>query len=117
MPAESRFLRLARLFATGVAATCGLPLDDLEDYRLVIDEIVAVLVESGPGSVVQLAFRVAGDALVVEGSTAAHHQPDHARVALSDHILGILTEAHERVVEHGRLRVVATTRLRAAGVG
>jgi hypothetical protein len=117
MPAESRFLRLARLFATGVAATCGLPLDDVEDYRLVIDEIVAVLVESGPGSAVRLAFRVAGDMLVVEGSTVAHHEPDVARVALSDHILGVLTDGYERIVEHGRIRVVASTRLRAAGVG
>lgn len=120
MPAESRFLRLARLCASGVAMSCGMPLDEIEDFRLVIDEIGALLVETGgpyDGAVVRLTFRVEAGALVVEGSTVASQAPDGRRMALSDQILSVLTDGYERRVEDGFLRVVTTTVLRAAGVG
>jgi hypothetical protein len=120
MPAEGRFLRLARLCASGVAVSCGMPLDEIEDFRLVIDEIGALLVESsGPdgSAVIRLTFAVSRGALVVEGTAAATHAPDPRRVALSDQILAVLTDGYERAVDGDVLRVVATTRLRAAGAG
>jgi serine/threonine-protein kinase RsbW len=117
MPGDSRFLRLARLFASGVAMGCGLPLEEIEDYRIVIDEIGAALIETGRGAPVHLLFLVAADRLIVEGTTQAAHALDHERVALSDQILDVLTDDHHRVQDDGHMRVVATTCLRAAGVG
>jgi hypothetical protein len=117
LPGDSRFLRLARLFASGVATGHGLPLEEIEDFRVVIDEIGSTLIEAGEGAPFSLVFSVAGGRLVVEGTTRAVHALDDQRIALSDNILGVLTDTHGRIQTEGHLHVSASTRLRAAGVG
>src|ERR687891_611501 len=65
VPSESRYMRLARLMASGVATSCGLPLEEVEDFRIAIDELCSALIELSDGDAVRLAFELADDALVV----------------------------------------------------
>jgi anti-sigma regulatory factor (Ser/Thr protein kinase) len=44
-PAERSSVRLARLVASGVGAEAGLTIDDTEDLRIAVSELVALLVE------------------------------------------------------------------------
>jgi serine/threonine-protein kinase RsbW len=112
-------MRLARLMASGVATVCGLPLEEVEDFRVVVDEICATLIEAGEGGPVRLVFRVNGDLLLVEGATPAGslEGPDEDRLALSRQILDVVTESHEFTRVDGRARFSAATRLRGSGVG
>src|ERR671911_1198958 len=71
LPSDSRYMRLARLMASGVATSCGLPLEEVEDFRIAVDELCATLIELGNGDPVRLAFELTEDALVVVGTTAA----------------------------------------------
>jgi len=45
IPAAPQFLSTARLVAASVGADAGLSVDDLEDLRLGVDELVATLIE------------------------------------------------------------------------
>lgn len=96
LPGDSRYMRLARLMASGVASTYGLSLDAIDGFRAAVDEMCATLIEVSAGKLIRLAFRVEGDVLVVTGNAeATGGGPDEERLALSHQILDVLTEMHE----------------------
>jgi anti-sigma regulatory factor (Ser/Thr protein kinase) len=119
LPGHSRFMRLARLLASGVATSCGLPLEEVEDFRVVVDEVCATLIEAGGGNPVRLSFCIRGALLIVEGSTTDRGVggPDEDRLALSNQILDVVTESHDYTRQDGHVVFTAATRLRGGGVG
>jgi anti-sigma regulatory factor (Ser/Thr protein kinase) len=119
LPGDSRFMRLARLMASGVATACGLPLEEVEDFRVVVDEVCATLIEAGSGAPIRLVFRIEGGCLVVDGSTRSldHMGPDEDRLALSHQILDVVTDRHDFSRNGDHVSFVAATRLRGSGVG
>jgi len=69
IPAEARHLRLARLTAAGIAGDAGFTLEDIEDLRVAVDEVCAILIEgAGDDAEVELRYRVGIDELVIEGA-------------------------------------------------
>lgn len=92
-------------------------LDEIDDFRFVVDEICTALVEIDGGSSLYLAFRRAGSTLVVEASTVSARELDDGRLALSDQILDRLAEWHQRRQDGQRSEITVAVRLRAAGVG
>jgi len=59
VPASTRFLSAARVVAASLGAECGLDVDELDDLRLGVNELVSLLVESAPpGARVDLEFDV-----------------------------------------------------------
>ncbi|MGH9211575.1 MAG: ATP-binding protein [Acidimicrobiales bacterium] len=119
LPGESRFMRLARLVASGVATTCGLPLEEVEDFRVAVDEVCATLIEAGAGKPIRLSFTVGEGTLVVTGQThdIDQHGPDEDRLALSRQILDVIAESHRFSRVDGHAEFVVVTRLRGGGVG
>jgi hypothetical protein len=72
LPAHTRFLRLARLTATGVATDAGFDLEQIEDLRLAIDEACAVLLDDAADGDLHITYRFRPDGGVeIEGSTPA----------------------------------------------
>ena len=67
LPASPRFLAAARVVATSLGAESGLSIDDLEDLRLGVNELVSVLVEAGGDARVELEFEVEGSSITVRG--------------------------------------------------
>ena len=83
IPAHPRYLRIARLTAAGVAGDLGFGLGDIEDLRVAIDEMSAVLIESADDAAeLELTYRVVGDELQVEGRCPAPGASDGALVEL-----------------------------------
>ena len=71
IPAQSRFLRIARLTAAGIAGDLGFSLQEIEDLRVAVDEMCAVLIEGADPSVeLELVYRIQGDELHLEGRCA-----------------------------------------------
>jgi anti-sigma regulatory factor (Ser/Thr protein kinase) len=72
IPARSRYLRLARLTAAGIASDLGFSLQGIEDLRVAVDEACAMLID-GCGSRdhelhdLELHYGIAGDKLLIEG--------------------------------------------------
>jgi anti-sigma regulatory factor (Ser/Thr protein kinase) len=119
LPGDSRFMRLARLMASGVATACGLPLEEVEDFRVVVDEVCATLIEAGAGAPIRLEFRIDDGCLVVAGSTRSLDDvgPDEDRLALSHQILDVVTDSHAFTRNGDDVSFEAATRLRGTGVG
>jgi hypothetical protein len=119
LPPDSRYMRLARLMASGVATTCGLPLEEVEDFRIAVDELCATLIEIGDGDPVSLAFDFTVDAVVVEGRTSARagNGIDEDRLNLSRQILDVVTDGHELALVEGDAAFTARKVIRGSGVG
>jgi serine/threonine-protein kinase RsbW len=119
LPPDSRYMRLARLMASGVATTCGLPLEEVEDFRIAVDELCATLIEMGDGEPLHLSFDLASDALVVHASTraSAGGSVDEERLSLSRQILDVVTDGHEVSNLDGHVELTARKLVRGSGVG
>jgi serine/threonine-protein kinase RsbW len=70
VPAEPGSARLARLVAAALAADANFTIDDTEDLRVAVSELVALLVEGAedPGAKVSLSYRRNSTAVEVSGA-------------------------------------------------
>lgn|GEM_PF-224751 len=104
-PADTRWVRLARLLTSGVAAQAGFDVEEVEDLKIAVDEICATLIErSGADEPVRLAFRpVDGTVEVVIESAIATGSAEswtEERMKLSEQILSVVVdECHSEVVD------------------
>ena len=119
LPSDTRYLRLARLMASGVATSCGLPLEEVEDFRIAVDELCATLIEVGNGHPVAVTFELAPDELVVRGRTAASRAGDldDERLRLSVQILDVVADGHDLTQRDGQVEFSARKHVRGGGVG
>ena len=73
IPPEARFLRLARLAVSGIAADLGFTLAAIEDLRVAVDELAALVID-GASAPLEICYRVEGDHLRIDGA-CAHTAP------------------------------------------
>ena len=67
IPAATRYLRLARLTAAGLAGDLGFRVDSVEDLRVAVDELCAVIIDGTPaGTMLELTYREHDDGLVID---------------------------------------------------
>ena len=119
LPADSRYMRLARLMASGVATTSGLPLDEVEDFRIAVDELCATLIEMGDEAPISLVFELSPDAVVVHARTTTTRADaiDGERLTLSQQILDVVTDGHDLSHSDGEVALTARKLVRGGGVG
>jgi anti-sigma regulatory factor (Ser/Thr protein kinase) len=119
LPPDGRYMRLARLMASGVASTCGLPLEEVEDFRITVDELCSTLIEMGDGQPIRLAFDLRAGELVVQGRTAAGDEGaiDDERLALSSQILEVVADGHDLSALDGHVEFSARKVVRGSGTG
>jgi serine/threonine-protein kinase RsbW len=119
LPSDTRYLRLARLMASGVATSYGLPLEEVEDFRIVVDELCATLIELGDGDPLSVTFELVDDQLVVRGRTTATAALDTGdeRLRLSVQILDVVADGHDMSRFDGSVELSARKRIRGSGVG
>jgi len=69
VPASMRYLSAARVVAASLGAEGGLDVDELDDLRLGVNELLSLLVESaGPGARIELEFAVGDGTITVRGA-------------------------------------------------
>jgi hypothetical protein len=95
LPAESRYVRLARLTAASVGDDAGFDIDGIEDLRIAVNEMYALLIEGSedPAGEVQLTFRLTGDGVEVEGLRAGVPATDGPEL-LAREILAVVVDDH-----------------------
>jgi serine/threonine-protein kinase RsbW len=113
LPAETELIRLARLMASGVATTVGLPLDEVEDLRVAVDEVCATLIEASTEGPINLSFTVTDNRLVVSGHATSGAPLDTARVAISRQILDAITDEQQISNDDQTIRFRISRRLPA----
>ena len=118
-PAERGSVRLARILAAGVAADAGLSIDDTEDLRIAVSELVALLVDGLdlPDLSIEVAFVHDVGEVVIEGyRPAVAGRPDVADVDdLALEILRVVVDDHsfDAGASGRRFRLVKRTRARS----
>jgi anti-sigma regulatory factor (Ser/Thr protein kinase) len=117
VPARTESVRLVRLVAAGVGADAGLDVDAIEDLRLGVAELFALLVgdEDDPASVIEVSYRAHDGAVAVEGMRegwgAEAPEPDE----LARDLLAVVVDEHELVAEGERYAFRLLKRVTPAG--
>ncbi len=104
--ADTRNVALARMVAAAMAARADLPIDQLEDLRLAVDEAVTQILSAAPRDAdVTCGFRIDGDRVHVQitSSTTATSVP--STTSFSWTVLSALVESVEAELSDGHLSI------------
>jgi hypothetical protein len=116
LPAEPGSVRLARLVAAGVAADAGLTIDDAEDLRIAVSELVALLVEGSddPSRSARVTYERSPGLVEVTGevSLPAVSAPEAPTDDLALEILRVVVDEHTFEVDGGDRRFHLVKRAR-----
>jgi serine/threonine-protein kinase RsbW len=99
MPADPEFLRLARVTAMGLASRLSFTIDEIDDLRIAIDELVFGLIgtKGRPGTVT-MRYALVDEGLEVRGrGDFADGQRTPGLTELSELILGAVADEHELI--------------------
>jgi len=94
IPADASFVRVARLTASGFGSLHDLSVDDLDDLRLVVDELCGFFIDLGTTEPIRLELRP-NDSVGIEIVAVAPAPPSAARRSVDDlrqQIMEALTE-------------------------
>lgn len=109
VPSHPAMARVARLTAGAVMAVADTSIDDLDDIKILVSEVVGALTDHGDGSEITLRFEIVNDVAHVDGSVAATvvdlASPE---LELCRTVLQAIAETHDLVAEGGRLTVSAS---------
>lgn len=97
MPADPEFLRLARVTAMGLASRLSFTIDEIDDLRIAIDELVFGLIgtKGRPGRVT-MQYRLLAEGLEVVGSGEFEDDsPTPGLTELSELILDAVADEHD----------------------
>jgi serine/threonine-protein kinase RsbW len=98
VPAESRYVRLVRLAAAGVATDAGFDVDDVEDLRVAVNELFALLVDDSedPAGTVEVIYTQLDGGVSVEGSRqlSGDHPAASGPEDLALEILRVVVDEH-----------------------
>ena len=97
MPADPEFLRLARVTAMGLASRLQFTIDEIDDLRIAIDELVFGLIgtKGRPGTVT-MRYALLDNGLEVRGTGSFEDgAPTAGMTELSELILDAVTDEHE----------------------
>ncbi len=103
-PALSRVLRLA---ASGIAAMAGFTVDETEDIKIAVSEVLLALIEHGGGAPIDVEFSVENALFIVRGQTALDSfEVDHPDLELCRTVLAGVCVQHgiEFIDGHAQIR-------------
>jgi serine/threonine-protein kinase RsbW len=118
MPADPEFLRLARVTAMGLASRLQFTLDEIEDLRIAIDELIFALIGvKGREGEVQLQYRLQPEGLEVVGTGQFEDDITFPGLTeMSELILNAVTDEHDLNV-NGRSSSFRMLKRRTTGEG
>ncbi len=103
MPADPEFLRLARVTAMGLASRLSFTLDEIDDLRIAIDELLFGLIGTrGRPGTVSMTYSVHERSLEVVGTGAFDDGlPTNGLTELSELILDAVADEHALTTTDG----------------
>ena len=93
VPADPPFVQVARLAGSALGSRAGFSIDEVDDLRIAIDELAAVLVQAadttGP---LELTFELTGDGVRVLGQVESPAEPELSE--LTEKILDVVVDSY-----------------------
>lgn len=96
VPPLASMVRVGRLTASSVASLSDMTIDDIDDIKIAVSEMITLLIQSGNRSAITLRFETRADAFVIEATTPATSL-DLGRndLALTTAVLDAVSDSHE----------------------
>lgn len=108
VPSDPTMSRVARLAAGGLASLAGCTIDELDDIKIAVSEVVIALVEHGSGGRLDLRFEHDDEEFVVTGTAAVDGLDlGHPDLRLCRTVLAGVCRHHDIVVADGAATIVA----------
>jgi hypothetical protein len=114
VPPFSEYLRTVRLVAADAASRAGLDYDEIEDFRIAVDELCHLLMSSSDQEI-SLAFGVVGESALARGNVRRRHGAPLAPLGdLSRTIIDSVADFHEITERDGELCFAVLKRSRTS---
>ncbi len=114
VPADPAMTRVARLTASSLAAMAQMTLDDIDDIKILVSEVVTTLVEHGNRGPITLTFNIGDDELRFSGQREANDlDRDHPDIVMTDTVLAAVSDDHAIDLAGGSLTIAASKRASA----
>jgi hypothetical protein len=108
LPADPDLVSTMRLTASAMASAARCNVDEIDDIKLAVSEVLLTLLEHGTARTLTLTFDVAGDRFTVSGRCPTQvFDPDHPDLGLSRVVLGEVAASHSLDHVDSELRIVA----------
>ena len=69
LPPVASMVRVGRLTASSIASLADMSIDDIDDIKIAVSEMITLLIQSGNRAAITLRFETTADAFSVEAST------------------------------------------------
>ena len=94
LPPDPTLSRVLRLAASGIATMAGFTVDENEDIKVAVSEVLLALIEHGGGAPIEVQFSVEDQLFTVRGQTAIDDfDVDHPDLVLCRTVLaGVCTQ-------------------------
>jgi hypothetical protein len=100
IPARHEFVRLARLTAAALGNQAGFDVDEIEDLRIAVDELMCVLIDGTDGSpAVWVSFALTNGSVSVEGRAPVVREVGVPRLVRE--ILGVVVDSYDVRADDG----------------
>ncbi len=108
VPSDPFLSRVVRLAASGMASMAGFTIDEIEDIKIAVSEVLIALIEHGDGQPVDVQFTVDDRAFEVRGHTAVEDfDTAHADLALCRTVLTEVCSSHDIYILEGHAHIWA----------
>jgi hypothetical protein len=95
LPPEPTLSRVLRLAASGIAGLAGFTVDEIEDIKIAVSEVLLALIEHGGGESIDVQFMVEDHSFTVRGQTVVESfDTEHPDLALCRTVLAGVTTQH-----------------------
>lgn len=110
LPASPDYVRIVRLAASGIATNLGFDVDELDDLRVAVGELVNLTLEVCKPETLDVTFTIDGTVLRVEGEAPAADGRVVELDALTRQILDAFLDAYTIEIADGRVFFSCTLR-------
>lgn len=112
VPSDPNMSRVIRLAASGLASLAGCSIEQIEDIKIAVSEVLIALVELGHSDVVDLTMQVsvldgAADFLIRGEGSVGDLRRDHPDLLLSESVLDVVCSFSEIDIADGRAQISA----------
>jgi serine/threonine-protein kinase RsbW len=110
LPASPDYVRIVRLAASGIATNLGFDVDELDDLRVAVGELVNLTLEVCRPEILEVLFTVNGSELSIEGSAPAADGRVVELDSLTRQILDAFLDTYTIGIADGNVRFTCTLR-------
>ena len=95
LPPDPTLSRVLRLAASGIAGMAGFTIDEIEDIKIAVSEVLLALIEHGAGKSIEIELMVEGQSFTVRGQTAVDtFDTEHPDLQLCRTVLASVCTRH-----------------------